>query len=251
VSLIRTCLTVALTGSLFVVGAAGAAAQNAHAPEPPSENVLFIGNSHTARHGGLDWLVGNMVGAESTPREFSAETRTASGVTLEYHYKNGARDAIRSGDFDTVVLQGYLPGSASRSAQPFLEYARLLDQDVRRTGARTVFFMTWPQGHLDWAELDDFVAAHRQISAELGAPVAPVGIAFDKARAQRPDLALLGEDEVHATWEGAYLAAATVYATLFERSPEGLSYAFGISPEDAGFLQHVAWEAVTEWQAGA
>lgn len=230
VSLTRTCLTVALSGSLVVAGAAGATAESAPVSEPLPEKVLFIGNSHTARHGGLDWLVGNMVGAEALPRDFAADSRTASGVTLEYHYKNGVRDAIRSGDYDTVVLQGYLPGSTTRSAQPFLEYARLLDEDVRRSGAQTVFFMTWPQGHLDWAELDDFIAAHRQISAELGAPVAPVGIAFAKARSQRPELAVVGEDEVHATWEGAYLAAATIYATLFTRSPEGLSYAFGISP---------------------
>lgn len=232
-----------------MAGAAGAIAESAPASESPPQKVLFIGNSHTARHGGLDWLIGNLVGAEAMPREFEAESRTSSGVTLEYHYRNGARNAIKSGGFDTVVLQGYLPGITSQSAEPFIEYARLLHEDVERSGAKTVFFMTWPQGRFDWADLDEFVSAHRRVSAELGAPVAPVGVAFALASSERPDLDLIGEDDVHATWEGAYLAAATVYATLFDRSPEGLPYSFGVSPDDADFLQRIAWQAVTDWQA--
>jgi hypothetical protein len=251
VSIKRTSLTLGLTGTLLLGGAMSAAGQSDPAPQSVPEKVLFIGNSHTARHGGLDWLVANLVGAEDAPRDFEADSRTASGVTLEYHFNNGARNAISSGDYDTVVLQGYLPGSSVRSVEPFLEYSRLLDQHIRDAGAQTVFFMTWPQGRLDWADLDDFVTAHRRISAELGAPVAPVGIAFENARAERPDLALISDDEIHATWEGAYLAAATVYATLFERSPEGLGYTFGVSPDDAAFLQRVAWQTVTDWRAGA
>jgi hypothetical protein len=249
VSLIRTCLTVVLAGTLICGTVASVAAEDVPAPGAPPQRVLFIGNSHTSRHGGLDWLIGNFVHAEAIPRAYEAESRTSSGATLEYHYENGAREVITSGDFDTVVLQGYLPGSDTRSAEPFLEYARLLNEEIERSGAETVFFMTWPQGRLDWAELDDFVAAHRQISAELDAPVAPVGVAFALAAAERPDLALVSEDDVHATWEGAYLAAATVYATLFDQTPEGLPYQLGLSPDDAAFLQRIAWQAVSDWRA--
>jgi hypothetical protein len=110
--------------------------------------------------------------------------------------------------------------------------------------------MTWPQGRYDWADLEDFVDAYRAVSAEIDAPVAPVGVAMERARAERPDIALIDADEVHATWHGAYLAAATIYATLFQRSPEGLPYAFGVSEEDAAFLQRIAWETVQAWQSG-
>ena len=191
------------------------------------ERVLFIGNSHTHRYGGMDWLVGNLVASEDSPRTYEAERLTASGVTLEYHYQNGAPERIREGDWDVVVLQEYLPASPTRTAEPFLDYARRFDEIVRESGARTVFYMTWPQGRYDWADLDDFVAAHRQVEAELGARIAPVGVAMARAQAERPDLALIGADEVHATWVGAYLAAAVIYATLFDRSPQGLDYTFG------------------------
>jgi hypothetical protein len=212
-------------------------------------HVLFIGNSHTERFGGMDWLVGNLVAAEDPPRTFDGDRQTASGVTLEYHYQNGAIERIREGDWDVVVLQEYLPGIATRTAEPFHEYARLLDAEIRASGAKTVLYMTWPQGRYDWADLQDFIDAYRSVSAEIGAPVAPVGVAMENARAERPDIALIDADDVHATWQGAYLAAATIYATLFERSPEGLPYTFGISEVDAAFLQRIAWETVTAWQA--
>lgn len=244
-----------ITASSVVIGTAASVVavsdrSSAPAAEPLPERVLFIGNSHTARHGGLDWLVGNMVAAEDPPRAFDGSSRTASGVTLEYHFGNGALKSIRSGGFDAVVLQSYLPGAATLTAEPFLEYAGKLHTEVAASGADTVLFMTWPQGRRDWAKIDDFVAAHRQAERDLGVPVAPVGVAFENARAVRPDMVLIGEDTVHATWEGAYLAAATVYATLFDRSPEGLPYAFGVSDEDAAFLQRVAWQTVTDWQTG-
>ncbi len=252
VRVIRACLVLALlAASLAPATGAAAAEAEAATTEALPERVLFIGNSHTYRHGGMDWLVGNMVAAEDPAADVRRATiLAASGVTLQYHYENGALERIRRGDYDAVVLQGYLPGSPTRTAEPFLEYARRLDEEIRASGARTVFYMTWPQGRYDWADLDDLVAAHRQISAETGAPVAPVGVAMEKARAERPDLVLIDEDEVHATWEGAYLAAATIYSTLFQRSPEGLPYSFGVSEEDAAFLQRIAWQTVTEWQAG-
>jgi hypothetical protein len=217
---------------------------------PLPERVLFIGNSHTDRHGGMDWLVGNLVAAADPTRAFDAERQTASGVTLEYHFQNGAPDRIREGDWDVVVLQEYLPASPTRTTEPFLDYATRFDQIVRESGARTVFYMTWPQGKGDWADLDDFVDAHRQVEAALGARIAPVGVAMARAQAERPDLALIGPDEVHATWVGAYLAAAVIYATLFEQSPEGLDFTLALSADDASFLQRVAWETVTDWQAG-
>jgi len=250
VRVVRACLAITFLGWLVASPVLGAAPEAETAAVPPlPEHVLFIGNSHTERFGGMDWLVGNLVAAEVPPRSFDAARQTASGVTLEYHYKNGALQRIREGDWDVVVLQEYLPGIPTHTTEPFLEYARLLDAEIRASGARTVLYMTWPQGRYDWADLDDFVAAHRQVSAELGASVAPVGVAMENARAERPDIVLIDTDEVHATWEGAYLAAATIYATIFQRSPEGLCYTFGVSEENAAFLQRIAWQTVTDWQA--
>jgi hypothetical protein len=258
VNVARACLTAALCLALVPPASSVAVAEDAPETSQPHtavarvqpEHVLMIGNSHIARLGGLDWLLESFVAAEGSSREFDAEAITKGGVTLAYHWQNGAPDRIRSGEFDAVVLQGWLSGEETQTIEPFIEHARLLDSVVREAGAETVFLMTWPRAVGDWSDLDDAIEAHRTIAAELGARVAPAAIAFDLAQAERPDLALIGEDHVHATWEGTYLAAATVYATLFGRSPEGLRYYFvGVDPDDAAFLQRVAWQAVTEWQA--
>jgi hypothetical protein len=249
VNVFRPCRAIALAAILLATPALGAAAAEPATAEQLPSSVLFIGNSHTARHGGLDWLVANFVAAEGQERPFDGTTSAEGGVTLAYHWQNGAPGLIQSGRYDTVVLQGYLPGSETRSAEPFLQHARLLDEVIGEAGARTVFFMTWPNGIRDWSTVDDVVQAHRLIAAELDADVAPAALAFEKARAERPDLDLIAPDRIHATWPGAYLAAATVYATLFERSPEGLPFSFGLDPDTAGFLQRIAWETVTEWRA--
>ena len=249
VNVLRACLS-ALVAIPLALGSVAVTVAQDDAVEPLPERILFIGNSHTERYGGLDWLVGNMVAAERTPRPYAAARRTSSGVTLEYHFNNGAPDAIRSGDYDVVVLQGHLPGAAVPSTAPFLQFATKLHSRVVLAGADTVLFMTWPQGKHDWATLDDFVVAHRELEARLGVPVAPVGVAFANARVERPELVLIGDDTIHATWAGAYLAAATVYATLFDRSPEGLPFTFGVSEEDAAFLQRIAWQTLTDWRAG-
>ena len=62
---------------------------------------------------------------------------------------------------------------------------------------------------------------------------------------------LIDPDGIHATWEGAYLAAATVYATLFERDPEDLDYDFGVEPGTAAFLRRIAWETLQDWRGTA
>lgn len=251
VNVFRACRASALAAIALVTTSLGAAAaEPATAGQVPS-SVLFIGNSHTARHGGLDWMVENFVAAEEHERQFDGTRRAVGGVTLGYHWHNGAPGHIRTGDYDTVVLQGYLPGAQTQSAESFLRHARLLGEVIGETGARTVFFMTWPNGISDWSTVDDVVEAHRLIAAELDADVAPAALAFENARAERPDIELIAPDRIHATWEGAYLAAATVYGTLFERSPEGLPYSFGLDLETADFLQRIAWETVTEWREAA
>jgi hypothetical protein len=133
---------------------------------------------------------------------------------------------------------------------PFLEYARLFDQEIQDVSAQTVFFMTWPYERLDWVSLDEIVAAHRQVEAELGAKVAPVGVAMADALAERPDLAMLAPDAEHESLAGTYLAAAVIYATIFDRSPEGLPFHHALSADDAAFLQRIAWKTVEAWRQG-
>ncbi len=215
----QTGLAVILLASLVASTSLVAAAQSETAAvsdiataSPSSERVLFIGNSHTYINGGVEWHIGRMAAAEDPPRPFVGDSEIISGATLEEHYQRDSQGRIPEGDYDVVVLQGHIPRSADPSAAPFLEYARLFDSVAREYGARTVFFMTWP--HIDFRDvkLRDIVKAHRRISAELGAEVAPVAVAMQRVRKERPRLEMLSDDGVHASWAGSYLASAVLYA---------------------------------------
>jgi hypothetical protein len=46
---------------------------------------------------------------------------------------------------------------------------------------------------------------------------------------------------------GTYLAASTVFAALYNRSPVGNSYMAGVEPSTASFLQTLAWETVQKY----
>ena len=77
--------------------------------------------------------------------------------------------------------------------------------------------------------------------------VIPAGLAFAKAIEKRADLELYQPDKRHPSLLGTYLAACTVYASMFGKSPVGLSYTAGIAPEVADFLQSIAWSTAREY----
>lgn len=51
--------------------------------------------------------------------------------------------------------------------------------------------------------------------------VIPAGLAFAKALVKRPDIELYEADKRHPSLAGTYLAACTVYAALYRKSPVG------------------------------
>jgi hypothetical protein len=250
-------MAMTLSFLLAVALCSGAAAQPETPATDPPDSVLFIGNSTTYWNGGVEQQVRDLVAAEDPPRHIVVVASTDAGATLRRLYRlREPLDEIREGDHDAVVLQGDIPEAYDATVTPFLDHARLFDAEIKGSGAETVFFMAWPYGHREWIDLDGIVDAHRQVEAELGAKIAPVGVAMENALAERPDLAMLGDDREHPTRAGTYLAAATIYATLFDRSPEGLAFTprvigDDITPDDAAFLQRIAWQTLLEWQAGS
>jgi hypothetical protein len=133
----------------------------------------------------------------------------------------------------------------------FLRHARLLNADIREAGARTVFYMTWA-GRQRPADQAIIAGAYRRAARQCSALLAPVGTAWQQALAQNPACSLYHADGRHAGPGGAYLSACVFFALLLEADPGGLPatiYASGklrvdLNPQDAGFLQRIATEAV-------
>jgi hypothetical protein len=84
------------------------------------------------------------------------------------------------------------------------------------------------------------------VGNEIGALIIPLGLAFEEAYRRRPGIKLHRDDGTHAELIGTYLAACTVYASVYGKSPVGNAYDYcgKIDKETAGFLQQVAADAV-------
>ena len=77
-----------------------------------------------------------------------------------------------------------------------------------------------------------------------GAALAPVGLAWHRALAERPDLILHDGDGRHANPSGSFLAACVLLCTLRNVDPRNIGSANtpGINEDDGRFLQRIAWE---------
>ena len=226
-----------------------------HAGEPPLK-VVFIGNSYTYVND-LPSLIVGLADAALGGRKIQTDQYVVGGYTLEQQAKDKKAIAkIRERKWDMVVLQ-------ENSLQPILnresmhKYARVLDAEIKRQGAKTVLYLTWARQNIpqmqEGAESPDYArpiyqmtgaagriafeqwcqqrkkglagglnGAYFDIAKELNAEIAPVGIAWKKALAQNPKLVLYQGDKSHPAFKGSYLAACVFYATLFEKSPVGL-----------------------------
>lgn len=221
--------------------------------DPPPARALFVGNSYLYYEGGLARHLTGFAAADGlTP---TVESATISNGFLDQHdleeyLTPGWRG--HAGDFDLVLLQEH--SSSSQTAvnrRRFRTAVQAAAAKVREAGARLALYMTQAYASPHPAESPSHTAELRAlyvaVGAETGAQVVPVGLAFREAYRRRPDAALQDAlDGSHPTLQGAYLAAATVYAALFGRSPVGNAYdAEGALPlETTRFLQTVARDTV-------
>jgi hypothetical protein len=128
----------------------------------------------------------------------------------------------------------------------FAEHAKKGSDTARKHGAKPVLFMSW--AYADKPEMTAQLAeAYTSAGNANDAFVIPAGLAFARSISKRPDLNLYAADKRHPSPAGSYLAASTVYAALYRKSPVGNSFTAGIDKETAGFLQTVAWETVQDY----
>ena len=214
-------------------------------------NVLFIGNSHVYMHF-MPLMLEELVKSSDRGATLFSEQCTGEGVSLEWHWNNpGTRDMLTSANWDFVVLQDRA-GGPLEERQSFETHARLLNQEIISQGAQTVYYMTWALKAESETQAE-LAEAYGLMASELGAKLAPVGLAWE--RAQRTDRAfdLFHPDGRHANSNGAYLTACVFYAVMLGESPDGLPGRLFINGKDrvnldevqARFLQEIAFDIVS------
>jgi uncharacterized protein DUF4886 len=227
-------------------------------------SAIFIGNSFFYYNNSLHNHVARLAAAADPAYRLRATSVTISGSGANWHdvesyFRPDALGQYSFDDDNNVVFNkidrlfdlAIMMDCSQCPIHPqlqsvFYEYSRKHSETVRRHGAKPVFFMSW--AYADKPEMTAALAeAYTKAGNDNDAFVIPAGLAFARALRQRPELVLHASDRRHPSLAGTYLAACTVYAALFKKSPEGLKYTAGLDAGTAKFLQTMAWETVQDY----
>lgn len=218
---------------------------------------LYVGNSYSFYNCGVHSYVRGFTREDK--RDWKARIQTISSAYLAWHDvknylvphegDNYGKDGGKM--FDVVLLQGNSGEPISKKGIPlFNKYLKQHIETVRAAGSEPIVVMTWAKQ--DKPEQTKALADATITQAnENNAIVLPVGLAFAESLKQRPDLLMHQKDKSHPTAAGSYLYGAMIYGLLFKQSPEGKKYLGEcekpLKPEDAKFLQTLAWKTLKDF----
>src|SRR5258707_12465541 len=227
-------------------------------------SAIFIGNSFFYYNNSLHNHFTSLLRSADANAKFRATSATISGSGADWHdvesyfrpnaigtYSFDANNNVVFNKLDKLFDLAIMMDCSQCPIHPqlktvFRDFAKKNADTVRKHGAKPVFFMSW--AYADAPEMTAQLAeAYTQAGNDNDVFVIPAGLAFARSVAQRPDLNLYVADKRHPSMAGTYLAANTVYASLFKKSPVGLKYTAGLDEATAKFLQTAAWETVRDY----
>lgn len=222
--------------------------------------ILFVGNSYFYYNDSLHNHVQRMVfdTGLAVRGDLTYKSSTIGGAMLSDHPIDHLLDPANlrvTQPFQTVIMQGISSAALSQERRAnFSATAADYAQRIRAAGGEPVLYMTPayvpPHRQYRTGMIEDIASLYVETGNTIDALVIPVGLAFEEAYRRRPDIILHKEfDGSHPSMLGTYLAAATVFASLYETSPVGNDYTYfgAVSDEDALFLQTVAQDTVREF----
>jgi len=223
------------------------------------ETILFIGNSYLYYNDSLHNHFKRMV--EEYKNDFdggaSVKSSTIGGSRLKHHdverlIQPKAISAIEK--FELVILQGGSSESLNEANRmEFSYFAKKHIDAIKMNDSDAALYMTHayvePHKRFMKNQIKLISDTYTKIGNENQVLVIPVGMAFDRAYREKPNIKLHEPDGTHPNLLGTYLAACTVFASIYDKSPIGIKYDyFGeINEQDKKFLQRIANEATSNY----
>ncbi len=233
--------------------------------------VCFLGNSYTAVNN-LPSLVQQC--AASAGKVVVASSNTPGGYTFAQHVSNASSMAlIQQGDWDYVVLQeqsqtpSFPIGQVETQCFP---YAAQLNDSIEKYSrcGETVFYQTWGRQNGDasncpnwppvctYEGMDSLLRLRYQMMADdNNAVVSAVGACWRYIRTNYPNNNLYSADGSHPSLFGSYVGALCFYATLFQESPDAVTFTAGLTSEEVAIAKEAVNNIVVgdwaEWNIGA
>lgn len=224
--------------------------------EAQPETILFIGNSYLYYGDSLHNHFRRMVEEYFSGYDASSvKSATIGGSRLKHHdverlIKPKAISSIEK--FDLVILQG---GSGETltvdSRKEFSYFVKKHVQTIRENNSQAALYMThaYVEPHKKFTEnqIKTIAETYTKVGNENQVLVIPVGLAFDLAYQEQPSIRLHKPDATHPSLLGIYLAACTVFSSIYGKTPIGLKYDYygAINKKDKIFLQVIADKATS------
>lgn len=223
--------------------------------------VLFVGNSFTKNHK-LNNIFKGLAQADGV------KIKTARIAVGGYNLKKYASSKTKVGkklrkklkkNWDYVVIQGHSEEFITTyNAHSYKSLSRIIGL-VKDSGAQPVLYMTWAsttglkysdrytEYNLDREEMTQAVSdIYNRLGNEFEVKVAPVGQKMLMCSKMYPEVPIIVSDNKHPKFAGSYLAACTIYETIFDKSALGIPYysteekKVGIGQKKAVKMQMVA-----------
>ena len=250
-----------MVAALLIVVAAQAAGPTVKALQIDTpKRVLFVGNSYFFYSGSVHFYTRRIALAADPvwAKPFQYKAATIAGSPLAHHSIEALTESGKLGvkePWEVVILQGNSTDALSDATRA--EFRRTViefNEVIRKRGGRTALYMTQAHVKPSRSASPDMMRKTEEmyvsVGNEIGALVIPAGLAFEEAYRRRPDIKLHQDyDGSHPTQLGVYLAACTVYVSLYRKSPVGNSYDYygKVGKEEAAFLQAVSEDTVKKF----
>ena len=225
-----------------------------------NKNILFVGNSYLYYNDSLHNHVKRMA-IERFPsyeEKFIYKSSTIGGARSWHHNFKHLHETKNIGvneSFDLLILQG---GSAEplskKSRVIFKNTVKEVNEIAKEYGTKLALYMTHayvaPDKRYEANMINKISSMYINAGKENNVKVIPVGIGFENAYKENPNIQLHNLDGTHPSLLGTYLAACIVYGVLYDDSPVGIDYNyFGkVSDQDRIFIQKIAYETITNFQ---
>ena len=248
----------------------GAENVDAKPEEKTTIHILFIGNSSTY-YNQMPKIVGGLAEANGIPTEISSITAGNYKLTQFADETNAYHtqivEILKKEKWDYVVLQDHRESiiqNLSESKEAVMSLKKLIDE----AGAQTILYETQADLNgrsfkindmsvfLDQEQIQYLLNQnYYQLSNQLNVTLSPAGMNYVKCMQVYPEINLYYTDSQHPSIAGSYLAACSLYETIFDDTAYGNEFVpgseldtnsllKGLDLEEAQKLQEVADERI-------
>ncbi len=176
-----------------------------------AQKILFIGNSLTYTNNLPIILeeIGTIYG-----KKIDTEMICFPNYAIIDHLNDGnIQQKIAVKNYDYVIIQQG-PSSQEKGLKMLINDGKKIAKFCSKYNSKLGYFMVWPSKRY-YFTFDKVIKNHTKAAKRNNALLFPIGKYWKQYEKNKPNISLYGEDQFHPSKTGSFLAALTIYKTLF------------------------------------